>query len=752
MERTQLSRSQLGSPPQTWAKRLCALCALSIFQKLLALIVLLMVFAIGGVTTYLSSVHLAEMDQGLRVKADTYAHVMAKQLTSAVAFSDRETAREVLGSLEADPDIAALRLYSRSGIELFASGVASRWAPRAIRATRAQVFAIGERVAAVIPVVSVEGPRGTLVIELSTARVTEQRDDVAWLGVLAGVSALLLGVAAAWLIARRLARRLRAIASTARQVAEGDLAQEPVRDDAHDEIGVLAAAFNKMLARLRQLIEGTRELAQREKERLEQLVGERTAQLQRRTGEMRQVFDQVEQGLLLVGRGGELAEERSAAVARLLGPLPASNNLLDYVRQFAPETADWFELMWRSLDEGVLPLEIALAQIPSSFEVAGRHLELSYKPFRDATGEPRILVVITDVTAAVERRRAEQADRESAALLLRLLEDRRGVIAFGAEVSGLLARLHGVCPEADFRRALHTLKASFSLEKLTSLAELCHELETLAGESLAAARARVPELEEQWSALTARLTDMVDVVGNRAEVREHDLARLEAAIARGASRAELVQMIASWRVERVEPRLLRFAEHARALAEKLGKGPCDVRVEVDPELRLPESRWGAFWAAFVHALNNAVDHGLPDPEQRRASGRPGRGEIRLCGRRELDRISIEVHDNGDGVDWEAVAASARRLGLPADTQADLVAALFHDGLTTRSEISTSSGRGIGMAALRAVVQYTGGTTELTSARGVGTSLRFTWPLHASAEVPVAPRPRDAGEETSWTTS
>ncbi len=708
--------------------------ALSIFQKLLALIVLLMVLAVGGVTTYLSSIHLDKMDQSLRVKADTYAHVMARQVSSAVAFSDRETAREVLSSLSVDPEIAALRLYTASGHELYSSGTASSWAPRAIRATSARLFAAGDRVAAVVPVVSLEGPRGTLVLELSTERLTAQSDQVTRLAAIAGASALLLGAIAAWFIARRLARRLRAIATTARKVAEGDLGQQPVNDDNRDEIGVLATAFNMMLARLRQLIEGMREMAHLEKERLEKLVGERTAQLAQRTDEMRQVFDQVEQGLLLVSLGGELADERSAAVVRLLGPLPASKNLIDYVGQFAPAAVDWFELMWRSLGDGVLPFEVSLAQLPGHFEVDGRHLELSYKPFTDVAGQQRVLIVITDVTAAIERRHAERAEQESAALLLRLLQDRRGATAFLSEVSSLLKRLCAPCPEAEFRRALHTLKGSFSLEKLTSLAELCHELETLADESLVAARARAPELEKRWGALTSRISYLVDVVGN-VEIREQDLAGLESAIARGATRAEIVETVASWRVERVAPRLERFAEHARALADKLGKAPCEVRVDVDPELRLPEERWGAFWAAFVHPLNNAVDHGLLSPEQREAAGRAEAGLLRLGGRKERDRIVIEVQDDGGGIDWEAVAASARRLGLPARTHDELVEALFHDGLSTRAEVSMNAGRGVGMAAVRAIVQRTGGTTEVISATGVGTTLRFTWPLHLAIDVP-----------------
>ena len=95
-------------------------------------------------------------------------------------------------------------------------------------------------------------------------------------------------------------------------------------------------------------------------------------------------------------------------------------------------------------------------------------------------------------------------------------------------------------------------------------------------------------------------------------------------------------------------------------------------------------------------------------------------------RAEPGRIVIEIHDDGAGIDWAQVAASAHRLGLAAETAAELTEALFHDGLSTRSEVTMSSGRGVGMAALRQIVAATGGDLELHSSPTTGTTLRFTW--------------------------
>ena len=575
-----------------------------------------MIGVVGALAMSLSARQLDELNDDLLGKARTYGTLMAQQTTSAVAFSDRETAREVLSSLAVDTDVVAVRLYTATGEELFASGVASRWAPEAIRAREPRLFSTGPRVATVVPVISLEGPRGTLVIELSTQVLRSEQHHVALMALLTGLSAIALGALIAWWIASHLARRLRAIATVATKVADGDLEQQPVQDEARDELGLLATAFNKMLAQLRQLIERIQEMARLEKDRLETLVSERTAQLELKNLEMRQVFDQVDQGLLIATPDGSLADERSAAVERWLGPPPPSQNLIDYVRQVAPAVADWFELTWLSLGDGLLPMDVALAQIPSSFAVDGRHLELSYKPFTDAAGALRILVVITDVTAAVLRQRRERDERETVTLMSRLLSDRRGALAFVDEVSSLVDRLtasiSGGVPlgEAELRRILHTIKGSCAVEQLDSLAELAHQLETLADEDLAAARARAAELGERWRTVSAPIRALLAAALERADVRERDLEQLEASLARGAPHAELARLVASWRDERVALRFERLAEHARQVAAKLGKEPFEIRVEVDEELRLPEERWAPFWVVLVHPINNAVDHGL----------------------------------------------------------------------------------------------------------------------------------------------
>jgi two-component system chemotaxis sensor kinase CheA len=375
-----------------------------------------------------------------------------------------------------------------------------------------------------------------------------------------------------------------------------------------------------------------------------------------------------------------------------------------------------------------MPAEICLAQLPARFEIGGRHIELHYK-LTKANGRARVLVVISDVTAQVERARAERDERETASLVSRLLGDRVGFLAFHTEAQHHITDLGGELRDgAEFRRSVHTLKGICGLEGIHSIAEACHALETAMEEgdelsTLASVRA----ITAHWVMVTHKIAPLIAAATDRLELRPSDVLHLEAALRRGAPAAELLAIVDSWRHDRVAPRLQRFAEDAHALAQRLGKGPIEVAVEVADGLRIPSERWAGFWAAFVHAIRNAIDHGLESPDERLAIGKPATAHLTLRAAQRGDELAIEIEDDGRGIGWPQVAERARSRGLPFASHDELVEALFLDGFTTRDAATEVSGRGIGLSALRHACVASGGHIAVSSRTGAGTTFAFRWP-------------------------
>ena len=164
-----------------------------------------------------------------------------------------------------------------------------------------------------------------------------------------------------------------------------------------------------------------------------------------------------------------------------------------------------------------------------------------------------------------------------------------------------------------------------------------------------------------------------------------------------------------------------------------------MQVQIDcGRLRLRKERFGHFWSAFVHVVRNAVDHGIEAPQEREELGKTEPAKIVLRAYVDEEHLTIEVVDNGRGIAWEKIAEKAKERGLPAQTKADLVEALFSDGVSTAAEVTSVSGRGVGMAAVRDVCKELGGRITIESERGVGTRTVFRFPAELAQAIERRP--------------
>jgi chemotaxis protein histidine kinase CheA len=187
-----------------------------------------------------------------------------------------------------------------------------------------------------------------------------------------------------------------------------------------------------------------------------------------------------------------------------------------------------------------------------------------------------------------------------------------------------------------------------------------------------------------------------------------------------------------WKLETLEARLQRVADQAQNLAQRLGKLPMRVYIEHN-NIRINAERWAPLWTSFVHAIRNAIDHGLESAAERASLGKPP-GTLWLRAFFSGTRFAIELSDDGRGIAWHKVRDKARVAGLPAETHEELLAALLSDGLSTRDAISDLSGRGVGMSALAAACAAMEGHISVDSISGRGTTWRFEFPSHV-AKVP-----------------
>ena len=717
---------------------------LGILAKWVTLIVAVVGVAVAALVVYFPNRQQRELEAELIQRAESYSRLLDRELRPAIAFEDRETAREVFRAALEDPLVSGLGLYT-GGSALAEEGHVSGAARLAgLSLGEKRTYNLPDRLLVVRGVKSLEGPSGTLVFELTKAPLERSRTELTRTGLVAGFVVLLLATVLAFFVARSMSRRVRSIASAAAAVASGEFGGELASEDSSDEIGSLGRAFNSMVAQLRSLMDQIRKQAQEEQERLEGLVRARTSELGVRNRDLRLVMDNVDQGFVTIDRDGRLSDERSRRIEAWFGVPKAGQTLWDYLDAVASGFGTRVKIGFEQLAEGFLPTDVALGQIPSRFDVAGRHHTLTFQPIENDAGEvTNALVIVTDSTAIIERERSQEDQRETASLVAKLVSDPGAVEDFLSEARETVARIERRDGEHfEFGRAVHTLKGNASIFGLSSIATVCHRIEEQLAEGASPESVSLTELFGAFHRLEAKLLPLLDglaVGGTR--IHEEDREDLVRAIRDNAPHSVLERIVKNWALERVDVRLARAAEYLKDLASRLGKGPVTVHVESE-RIRVEGNHWRIFWTELAHVLRNVVDHGIELPSERASLGKPDTAPIHLRAFSRAGDLVIEVEDHGRGIAWDQVRDRALELGIikrKDSPRSELIQALFHDGLSTADDVTHTSGRGLGLSAIRAAVVQRGGHVEVDSEPGRGTRFSFVWPLAARGAANLLPR-------------
>ncbi len=249
-------------------------------------------------------------------------------------------------------------------------------------------------------------------------------------------------------------------------------------------------------------------------------------------------------------------------------------------------------------------------------------------------------------------------------------------------------------------------------------------------ESDAASTLRVP---------AKRLDRLVDLVGELVTVH----ARLsQTAALRGdaqflAIAEELERLTGNLRDNTMSIRMLpigtlfgRFKRLVRDLARDLGK-ELDFVTEGE-ETELDKTVVDRLGDPLLHLLRNGVDHGVERPEVRQESGKPRRGVIRLGAFHSGTNVVVQIGDDGKGLDSAAIRAKGVERGLVAPeaplTQREIFSLILAPGFSTATEVTSVSGRGVGMDVVRRNIEALGGSIEMESTLGRGTTFTLRLPL------------------------
>lgn len=354
----------------------------------------------------------------------------------------------------------------------------------------------------------------------------------------------------------------------------------------------------------------------------------------------------------------------------------------------------------------------------------------------------RTLHTIKGTCSFLGFRRLERLTHAGEHLLAKL---RSGELAFSAPIaSTLLAvgdRVRSLLAHIETQRCEPEGEDSALITRLEQVALGESDISTRVGRVSANDEQDGP-LTQQHVRVDVRLLDgLMNHVGELVLARNHLMQLVAAedwsAVPTAAQRMDAVtsrlqEATTRTRMQPISTLWTRVPRLVRDVASACGKR---VVLEMEgTDTELDRTLVEALKDPLTHLVRNAIDHGIESPSARIAAGKPAEGRLRLRAFHEAGQVHLELSDDGAGLDVARIREKAMQRGLvtPEEasrhTEADWMRCIFLPGFSTAATVTAISGRGVGMDVVRSSIQRVGGTVEVHSEQGRGTTLRLRMPL------------------------
>ncbi len=216
-------------------------------------------------------------------------------------------------------------------------------------------------------------------------------------------------------------------------------------------------------------------------------------------------------------------------------------------------------------------------------------------------------------------------------------------------------------------------------------------------------------------------------------VRRHEDSEFKVPLQRLSNvTAELQEGVMKTRMQPIGNAWQKLPRIVRDLAQELGK---QIELEmIGAETELDRQVLELIKDPLTHMVRNSADHGLERPDDRRKAGKTEKGTIRLSAYHEGGHIIIEIADDGRGLNIERIRQKIVENGLASEaelekmSEAQIYKYIFAPGFSTAAKVTSVSGRGVGMDVVRTNIETIGGTVDLKSAVGKGTTFTIKIPL------------------------
>ncbi|MCM2351138.1 MAG: ATP-binding protein [Bacteriovoracaceae bacterium] len=553
--------------------------------------------------------------------------------------------------------------------------------------------------------------------------------------VLLGIS-LIIGL----IFSSRLTGPLKALMEGAEYVAQGDFSHQ-VEVKSKDELFVLADRFNYMSGQIKDLLEN-----------LEKKVEERTRELKAANDFIQTMIDSLNQGLFVIDRELKCSPVYTRACEELFQKSlkgQSFEEVLELSEEEKTHTEKWADILFSEM----LPFDSA-AQLGIKEKTYGdsvehedyRFLNLTYHPMRDE--EERIsnlVVVATDKTA--EKRAMEEVRKKEryVEMIFKIISSKKQFIDFIHEVENYLQSLDEVFEEEvpNLDQAMlvyHSFNGGFGMYAVDSLVSEARKCEQTIVDMKKSGELELDILlkekesfKQSYEDFKKHIFETLKFQRNTFEVDQAILLYVNDLIQeRGDYELKYVFSEQIMKVP-VEEFFLPYKHLLETLGPKLGKEFAPLKIN-SAEIRVDPEKFREFFSLMVHLFRNCADHGIEAPQVREERNKSLAGAIQVHVAKEAEgkRLRIVLEDDGGGIDPQRIRSKLMEKtpdkSYEEESDQEIIYHIFDQDFSTAEQVTAISGRGVGMSAIKEIVERMEGEIKVESEVGVGTKFIFFLPL------------------------
>lgn len=466
----------------------------------------------------------------------------------------------------------------------------------------------------------------------------------------------------------------------------------------------------------------------------------------------------LDQGFFIFDKECKLGNVFSNSCEELLEADFDVEELWSILRHGENDTKDWVDLLF----SGALGFDDVKVLGPQTFMgEAGRHIELDYEPVYDDFGElGNVLVVVVDRTKQIEIEKKIKESQDYSDKVLKIIQSRNYFFKFKEEMYQLEEDIKKYFESSsndlkNLFRYVHTLKGTSGMFSMNTVLSTAHEFEEFIKKymDLDEDELEFIDIDDQlkekarplFKALHNDMDEVCDILGisqdekSTIRIKEESLNEFAQSL---ESFPEIQnQFIEHFVYEPISNLFDKYKDLVYRLAEELDKKIQPIEIDHN-NIKIDAKKYATLFSTMVHMFRNSIDHGVETPDEREIAGKSIEGKISVRtikkNIQQTEWLFIQVIDDGAGINPEIIRNKLIEKGydekiINNESNEEIIQHVFDSRFSSKDEVSTISGQGVGLDAVKTEVGRLGGTVKIGSQLEKGTCFTIAIPMQISSQ-------------------